>query len=56
MEVSRSVAELAQGHLQPLTVGHGAGREQLVHGEIRGEEREAVDQLEAPLGQALPLA
>ena len=40
--MARGPAELAQGHLQALTLGHGSSPEQVVDGTIGGQEGQAV--------------
>jgi hypothetical protein len=49
--IPRGPADASQGDLQSLGVGHCVDTEQLVDGEIAGDEGEPVGQLESSLAQ-----
>jgi hypothetical protein len=48
--VARSAADLAQGHLQALSLRDSARGQQIMHRQIGGQEGEAVGQLESSAG------
>ena len=55
-EVAAGAAQLAEGHFQRLRLFDGVGCKQGVDGLIRGDEGQAVGQLESLLSQAAPPA
>jgi hypothetical protein len=54
--MSGGLADLAQGQLQALRVGHGVALEQQVDGAIAGQERQAVEYFKTALAQGVLLA
>jgi hypothetical protein len=55
-EMAAGPAQFAQGDLQALRVGHGAGGEQIVNGLITGDEGQTVGHFEAFLAEGAATA